>query len=130
MREDWKEITSDSGFRFRSPVELTPVPARGIDSNVTLWEGRNLTVMVDEGPFADPLTSYASRTGARMSEEPIAGRPARVASFPLDDGRDFAAVHLDLGGEGRRVTISVTGREEFGGEVPVEIARSIEPNSP
>jgi hypothetical protein len=130
---DWKEITSDSGLRFRSPVELTPVAARGIDSNVNLWEGKNLTVMMDEGPFADPLTSYANRPNARVFEETVAGRPARVVSFQLDDGRDFAAVHLDLGGPGpggRRLTISVTGREEFGGEVPLEIAKSVEPISP
>jgi hypothetical protein len=127
---DWKEVAVN-GFRLRSPVDLREADAKGIDSNATALEGRNLSVVIDAGPFSDPLTSYGDRRGASASEETIGGRTARVVSFPLDDGSQFAAAHFELDGEARagaprKLTISVTGREDLGGEVPLKIVRSLE----
>jgi hypothetical protein len=128
---DWKHVTVGNRFRLRSPVDLTVADAAGVDSNATALEGRNISVVIDEGPFSDPLTSYGNRQGVQSSEEPIDGHPARVVSFPLDDGSQFAAAHFDLsGGAGpdhpRKLTISVTGRDDAAGDVPLKVVRSLE----
>jgi hypothetical protein len=128
---DWKEVTIDNRFRLRSPVPLSETAATGVDSNASALEGPNLNVVIDEGQFSDPLTAYGSRQGAHVSEEPVGGHPARVVSFPLDDGSQFAAAHFELGGDAgsdrpRKLTISVTGRDDAGGKVPLEVVRSLE----
>lgn len=128
---DWKDVTIDNRFRLRSPVPLTETAATGVDSNAKALEGTNLNVVIDEGQFSDPLTAYGSRQGAQLLEEPIGGRAARVVSFPLDDGSHFAAAHFEPDGDAGsdrpgKLTISVTGRDDAGGDVPLEVVRSLE----
>jgi hypothetical protein len=51
--------------------------------------------LVDHGPFADNLASYAARSGNRSTEEVIDGRPARIVSFDESDGTRVVAAHFD-----------------------------------
>ena len=123
---DWEEVTIDS-VRLRSPVTLTQSGAVGIDSAAGTWEGDDLGVTIDSGPLADPLTSYEGRHDARVGETTIGGRPARVVSFRLEDGRYLAAAHFDdQGAEGSGLTISVVGAEPVGEEVPLLMVESVE----
>jgi hypothetical protein len=129
MEAGWQDVELTPGLRLRSPVQLRPAQAQGVDSNVSAWQDGKLEVVVDEGPYADPLTTYDDRPNAHTADETIGGQPARVVSFPLDDGRQFAAAHFDRGTGGGvaagRTTISVTGRDELGGDVPLRIVRSV-----
>ena len=113
--------------RLRSPVPLTQSDAVGIDSGAGTWEGDDVGVTIDQGPLADPLTSYEGRADARVSETTIGGRPARVVSFRLEDGRYLAAAHFEgQGAEGGGLTISVVGAQPVGEEVPLLMVESVE----
>jgi hypothetical protein len=131
MEAGWQDIALTPGLRLRSPVQLSPAEAQGVDSNVRAWEGGggNIEVVVDEGPYADPLTTYDDRPNAHAANETIGGQPARVVSFLLDGWRQFAAAHFDRGTGGGvatgKTTVSVTGRDELGGDVPLKIVRSV-----
>lgn len=123
---DWEEATLGP-IRLRTPVHLSKSGAVGIDSRAGGWEGKDVDVTIDQGPLADPLTSYEGRPDARVSETTIDGRPARVVSFRLEDGRYLAAAHLEgQGADGIGLTISVVGAEPVGEEVPLLIVESVE----
>ena len=116
--------------RFDLPAELVP-PHTGespTDSAVRVWESPDLRVVVDEGPFADPLTGYATR-GAESGEEVIDGHRARVVSFVQDDGGRSVGAHFDdlgavAGGPGK-LTVVVTGAPGVVDDVALGILRSI-----
>jgi hypothetical protein len=131
MPREWKEIRlAGTALRLRSPVDLAAAGREGIDSHVSVFQGKNLEVTVDEGPFCDPLTGYGDRPEHRMTEEPIGGRPARVVSFRLDEAQGhFAGAHFDGEGEGSgpsKLTIAVIGREDLGGDVPLQVVKSVQ----
>jgi hypothetical protein len=130
LETDWKEIELETAsLRLRSPEELRDVGATGIDSQVTSLEGPTLSVTVDTGPYADPLSSYAGRPEYMASHETIGGRRARVVSFRLEDDRRFAGAHFEPapGGAGPdRATVSVVEQAGDGTDVPLEVVRSVE----
>src|SRR5262245_65350958 len=70
----WKEVTLGEGLKLEVPSDLTPGRDQGVDTKVTTWSGPGISMLVDQGPFVDPLRSYADRS----SQETIDGRPARV----------------------------------------------------
>lgn len=112
---------------MRSPVPLNQTSAVGIDSRAGTWDGGEVVVTIDEGPLADSLTTYADRPGAETTEQTIDGRPARVVSFQLDDGRYLAAAHFERRErEAADLTISVVVTEALGEEAPAQIVGSIE----
>lgn len=128
MEGGWKVVTLTPRLRIRSPVDVARSPAHPVDSKASLWEGQNLRILVDEGPFSDPLTSYGDRVGAETFEETIDGRPARVVSAELEDGSQFAGAHFGLeeGAAPGALTITVTGSGHLADDVPLEIVRSVE----
>jgi hypothetical protein len=132
MRPEWNEINVETaGLRLRSPEELEDAGAQGIDSPVTTLEGASISVTVDAGPFCDPLTSYADRPEHHLSHETIAGRPARVVSFRLEeDEGHFAGAHFEPTSEGApgpdQATVSAIARAEREADVALEVVRSVE----
>ena len=123
---DWEEVRIDP-VRLRSPVPLTQSGAVGIDSGAGTWEGDGVSVTIDQGPLADPLASYEGRPDARVGETTIGGRPARVVSFQLEDGRHLAAAYFEGRGAGSTaLTISIVGARSVGEEVPLLMVESVE----
>jgi hypothetical protein len=121
MPQDLKEIRlAGTAVRLRSPVDLRPAGRTGIDSTVSVFQGSTIEVTVDEGPFSDPLTGYGDRPDHRITEELVGSRPARVVSFRLEeDLGQFAGAHFE------GLTIAVIGREDLGGDVPLQMVKSV-----
>lgn len=90
-----KEVTLDQGIKLTVPEGLAPKASQGVDSRVSTLRGRGISLLIDHGPFADTLMSYAGRSGYRSTEEVIDGRPARIVSFDESDGTRVVAAHFD-----------------------------------
>lgn len=63
------------------PASLAKRQDAPIDSATSVFEGNGLTVIVDQGPFADGLDSHAGRPGYRSELRSIAGVPGRLVSY-------------------------------------------------
>jgi hypothetical protein len=108
---EWHAYEFGEVLTFRSPVRLARTGARGIDSNVGVWEGGGVRVLIDHGLFSDPLTGHQGRAGHEVREESIDGAPARVVSYPTAGrGRGAGAHFMDLGGRagGRAIRLTMT----------------------
>jgi hypothetical protein len=89
-----KEISLGEGLKLEVPSDLTQGPDQGVDTKVTTWAGPGISVLVDQGPFVDPLASYTDRPGYRSSQETIDGRPARVVSYLDSEQSHVVAAHF------------------------------------
>src|SRR4051812_5799113 len=59
--ENCVEVQLRMGHTLCLPPGLSGGDDRGVDTAVATWSGPGIQILVDEGPFADPLTSYAGR---------------------------------------------------------------------
>lgn len=110
------------------PVDLVPDTAAGIDSAARSLAGPKLDVLVDTGPFADPLDRYDGLPHFRESTEQISGHRARVVRFSVDDGSTYTvAAHIP---ELDRLTVVVRAAREVPDEVALQIIRSIRQTNP
>jgi hypothetical protein len=91
---DWKELTLAEGLTLTVPTDLSGGPDQGVDTEVTTWNGPGISVVIDQGPFADPLTTYGGRAGSHSRQETIGGRLARVVSFVEGNGTRVVAAHF------------------------------------
>jgi hypothetical protein len=128
----WQTVNLPRGWRVKSPVPLQSGPAAGIDSPAGVWEAPDLRLTFDAGPYADPLTAYAERADADVRDESIAGSPGRLATVMLEDGARLAAAHVPANGgpESEPVTVSVVGRGSLGGDIPLQVVRTLERADP
>jgi hypothetical protein len=123
----WHELAFGDVLTFRSPVPLQRTGATGIDTNVAVWAGDGVRVLVDHGLFADPLTGHAG--ASRVRAETIDGVPARVVAYERPGGGRVAAAHfMDLSGRVRGGPVRLTLMAEadtLDEETLVELVRSI-----
>jgi hypothetical protein len=103
------------------PQSLTKGGA-GVDSEAAVFESPDLTVVVDQGPFADSLDAQGAAPGAGTETVTIAGRSARLLSTPAEGGRHTVAVHVP---ELDRLTVAVHAGDTVPRHVPREIIDSI-----
>ena len=126
--ENWVEVSLLTGHRLCLPPGVSGGSAQGVDTAVAAWSGPGIQILVDEGPFADPLTSYARRTNYRTSVETIDGRPACLVSFNDDDGMRVVAAHFagSVAGSGvpDRLTVLVRLVPDRDQEVALKIIQS------
>ena len=121
-----KEIILRNRVSIRLPEEVGPTDDRAIDSTAATWSGKGISLLVDEGPFADPLTSYENRPNYRAAEETIGGRKARVVAFDQPDGTRSVAAHFpDDGGEPGALTVVARGESGVAQELLNQIIRDI-----
>jgi hypothetical protein len=98
------------GLWLTVPDYIVPTGARGLDSRATTLSGGGFTILVDEGPFSDPVTRYAGQPGYEVSTENINGNPARIVSFEDEEGVRHLVARLEIVGEAgipRGVTIVI-----------------------
>jgi hypothetical protein len=124
---DTREVRFDARLRLRVPAWVSATGAQAIDSTAAVWQGEGVTVVVDEGPFADPLTRYA----VAATEDTLGGRAARVVAFDREGGGHFAGAHFpgDPGatsGPDAPLTVAVETSEEVDRETGLAIVRSVE----
>jgi hypothetical protein len=88
-----------------------------------MFEGSGVTVMVDKGPFADRLDSYAGRPEYREEIKDVAGMTSRMISFRSPErGTYTMATHLP---EPHHLTIVVQSDISVPEQVPREIIESL-----
>lgn len=96
--------------------------ASAIDSPVAAWQGDGIRLLLDQGPFADPLTGYEGQPGFGSSNERIDGRPARLVWFDRDGQHRVVAAHL------HGATLLVEADATVPHDVLLAIARSLSIN--
>ena len=123
--ENWVEVSLPTGHRLRVPPRLSGGDDQGMDTTIATWSGPGIQILVDDGPFADPLTSYARRPNHWTSEETIDGQPARIVGFDDDGGTRVVAAHFpgSVAGSGVSDRLTILVRIEPGGDQ--EVARKI-----
>jgi hypothetical protein len=76
----------------------------------TALSGDGFTILVDEGPFSDPVTRYADRPAYEASTESINGHPARIVYFEDEEGVRHLLARLETVGDAgvrRGITIVI-----------------------
>ena len=121
--EDWRRIRV-AGVDVEVPPDLEPSEAAAGDQPAATLEGAGLRLILDRGPFADPLTGYASQPEHSRRRETIGDQPADVVSFRAHDGTEVVAARLP--GE---LTAVVHAEPGVDPEIAMRVLRSIRPTS-
>jgi hypothetical protein len=98
------------GLWLTVPDYIVPAEAQALDSSATTLSGGGLTILVDEGPFSDPVTRYAEWPGYEAYTESINGRPTRIIHFEDEEGVQHLVARLEIvdeAGVSRGVTIVI-----------------------
>jgi hypothetical protein len=106
------------------PTVLVKREDTSIDSMGGVFEGGGVTVIVDQGPFADRLDSYAGHPEYQDGITDVAGTISRRISFRSPDrGTYTVATHLTAP---RHVTVVVQAEDSVPERVPKEIIDSLQ----
>jgi hypothetical protein len=112
-------------FSVELPAVLVKRQGSAVDSEAAGFEGGGLTVVVDQGPFADRLTSCVGRPDYREEATEIAGVSSRVVFFRTPaEGTYTVAAHRP-GPNG--LTVVVSAAESVPEQVARDIVKSVEP---
>ena len=115
-------------FSVELPATLVKRPGDAVDSVAAVFEGGGLSVVVDQGPFSDRLTSHVGRPDHREEAAEIAGVAARLVFFRTPaDGTYTVAAHLP-GPNG--LTVVVSAAETIPEQIARNIVESVEPMTP
>jgi hypothetical protein len=94
-----------------------------IDSASSVFEGGGMTVIVDHGPFADRLDSYAGHADYEEEIRDVAGTASRTISFRSGDrGTYTVAAHFPAP---KHVTVLIQADASVPERVPREIIESL-----
>ncbi len=105
------------------PVALVDAEAAPVDSATRVFEGAGVTVIVDQGPFADRLEGDRGRPQYREETREIGDTTGRVVSFrSADDATRTLAARL-VGPPG--VTVVVRADASVPAHVPRDIVNSL-----
>jgi hypothetical protein len=106
------------------PAFLAKGQGAPIDSAANVFEGNGLTVIVDEGAFADRLESYSGRPEYRAEPMSIAGTTGRLVFFRSPDLASYTlAAHLPAP---RQVTIVVQAHISVQERIARDIIESLQ----
>jgi hypothetical protein len=113
----WRRVRV-ADVEIETPVDLASEAS--VEGGTAVLSGGGLTLIVDQGPFADRLTGYEDRAGFVRRREQIGGQPAELVTFRADDGTEVAAARL-----GDRLTAAVHGAPGTDPNVLTRMLRSI-----
>jgi len=106
------------------PTSVVVRQDTSIDSAASVFEGSGVMVIVDQGPFADRLDSYAGYPGYREEVTEIAGMAGRTITFRSPDGGAYTlAIHISAP---KQVTVVVTADDSVPEWVPRGIIASLQ----
>lgn len=105
------------------PSALVAGRGDGIDSAAGVFEGAGVSVVVDQGPFSDPLTTHAGRPEHRDEAIDVAGTAARLVSFRDPEDRTYS-VGAHVPGPSP-VTVVVRADASVPEHVPRDIVESL-----
>jgi hypothetical protein len=123
----WEEKTRVEVGKVSLELPTTLVNRKGdpIDSAANMFEGEGVAVIVDQGPFADRLTSYVGLPEFREDIINVAGTSGHTIFFRSPDGSTYTvAIHLPMP---QNVTVVVKSDSSVPKSVPREIIESLRP---
>ena len=113
------------GVSLELPAVLVEGDDRALDSAAAVFEGPGLSVILDQGPFADPLETYVGRPGYEEGLREVAGSTARVVSFRTpEDGTYTVAAHVP---RPKPLSVVVRADTSVPEHVPGDIIESVQP---
>lgn len=122
-RWDEKVRVSVGNVSLELPTSLVKRPDIPIDSAAGVFEGSGVMVIVDQGPFANRLDSYAGHPEYQEKIKEVAGTTSRTISFQSPDrGTYTVAIHLPAP---KHVTVVVQADAYVPEQVPREIIESL-----
>lgn len=105
------------------PTALVKRQDTPIDSAASVFEGSGMTVIIEQGPFADRLESQAGRPEYQEEIKNVAGTTSRTIFFRSPDhGTYTMATHLSAP---KYVTVVVQADASVPEQVPREIIESL-----
>lgn len=92
----WSETvpTRVGNLTVHLPAVLTRRDGTAIDSAAAVFEAAGVRVIVDAGPFADPLQPRGGAANYEEHDVRVGGMPARRVSYDEPDGTRTVAVHV------------------------------------
>jgi hypothetical protein len=114
-----------SGFSVRVPPGYVRTDARGIDSEVAVFEGKSGSVLYDYGAFSNDLHDYMGATIASACETRLDGRPVRFVTGRAEQGGYFVAAHWPATQPGVALTITGPARDERSARLLHGVIRSV-----
>lgn len=130
MVEDWSEATPHNwkyfrygSLEFRAPAGVEPQPGAAFDSPAIQYSGEGITITIDTGPFADPLTRYQGHADYRRISDQVGGRSANIVSFS-SDGSHVVAARL-APDDVEAITFVIHLKKEVSDEIAFKILRSV-----
>ena len=122
-RWDEKVRVSVGNVSLELPISLVKRQDTPIDSVASVFEGSGVTVIVDQGPFANRLDSYAGHPEYQEMIKDVSGTTSRTISFQSPDrGTYTVATHLAAP---KHVTVVVQADASVPEQVPREIIESL-----
>jgi hypothetical protein len=122
-RWDEKVQVAVGNVSLELPTYLVKKQDTPIDSAASVFEGSGVTVIIDQGPFADRLDSYAGHLEFREEIKDVAGMTSRTISFQRPDrGTYTVATHIPAP---KHVTVVVQADASVPEQVPREIIKSL-----
>jgi hypothetical protein len=120
---DEKVRVAVGNISLELPASLSRGQDTPIDSAASVFSGSGVTVIVDQGPFADRLDSYAGHPEFREEIKDVAGTTSRAIYFRSPDrGTYTVATHLP---EPRQVTVVVQADASVPERVPRGVIESL-----
>ncbi len=101
------------------PTEVLADPGAPIDSASAVFTGMGVTVIVDQGPFADRLEGSVGRPEFDDTPTSVAGHTGRYVSFRTPEEHTYTMATLLS--EPARITVVVRADDS----VPARVARDI-----
>jgi hypothetical protein len=131
MAKDWSEAMPRNWKYFRygrleflAPAGVEPQNVAAIDSPANQYSGEGITIIVDTGPFADPLTRYQSYADYRHIGDQVGGRSANIISFSSSDGSHVFAARLTPD-DAEAITFAIYLKKGVSDEIALKILRSV-----
>ena len=128
--DQWQTARLSDVLELSLPATMAASKAHVLESPTGIWEGDDMTVLVDATMYADDLTSQSASPGAKTAVEHIDGRPARIVSYEEANGTRVTAAHVGpsqppSSSSRAGVTIVVRGAPPPDPDIPLQIIKSV-----
>jgi hypothetical protein len=128
--DQWQTARLGDVLELSIPAGMSVSEAYAFESPTGMWEGDDMTVLVDATMYADDLRSQSASPRAKTATEHIDGRPARIVSYEDDNGTPVIAAHVmplqaATGAAPAGVTVVVRGGPLAAPDIPLQIIRSL-----
>lgn len=120
---DKKVRVSVGSVSLELPASVVKGQDTPVDSVASVFEGGGVRIIVDQGPFANRLDSYAGHPEYQQDSKEVDGTAARTISFRSPErGTSTVAIHVPAP---KYVTVVVEAEPDVPRQVSEEIINSL-----